>query len=152
MAKTSQHTPTPTSKEDEPQWQDWAEVRDELLTDPATATAYTKAGKDLAAYEQLTTASLAQYRRARALTQIQLAQLMGISQAEVSRVEHQSDLRLSALASYIAAAGGRLVVGIEVQPGEPLIEMDIDALSAHESPKEQYLHVARSLLTISLIP
>ena len=47
-------------------------------------------------------------RRARALTQVQLAEALGVSQAQVSRIEKQADLYLSTLASYIEAMGGEL--------------------------------------------
>jgi hypothetical protein len=59
---------------------------------------------------------------------------MGISQGEVSRIERQADLLLSTLASYITAIGGRLVIGIEPEPGAPLIELDLDALHDDEEP------------------
>ena len=45
---------------------------------------------------------------ARALTQAQLAKALNVSQAQVSRIEHQADLYLSTLESYIAAMGGSL--------------------------------------------
>ncbi len=111
------------------QWADWSEVRGELLEDPETAEAYEQADDDLAAYERRATASLAQLRRARALTQVQMARAMGISQGEVSRIEHQADLMLSTLASYVAAAGGRLVIGVEPEAGGPLVEVDLEALT-----------------------
>jgi transcriptional regulator with XRE-family HTH domain len=59
---------------------------------------------ELAAYEH----TLAGLRQARSLTQIQLAKALGVSQAQVSRIENQADLYLSTLASYVAAMGGEL--------------------------------------------
>lgn len=37
---------------------------------------------------------------------------MGISQSDVSKLEHRSDVRLSTLRSYVAATGGRLTLGV----------------------------------------
>jgi DNA-binding transcriptional regulator YiaG len=116
------------------EFRDWADVRAELLADPDTAAAYDQAATDLEQYEAHATASLAQLRKARALTQVQMSRAMGISQGEVSRIERQADLLLSTLASYITAIGGRLVIGIEPEPGAPLIELDLDALHDDEEP------------------
>ncbi len=55
-------------------------------------------------------AALAEVRKARHLTQVQLAKALGISQGEVSRIEHQADLFVSTLRSYLGAAGGDLVL------------------------------------------
>ena len=47
-------------------------------------------------------------RHARRLTQVQLATALGVSQAQVSRIENQADLYLSTLRSYVEAMGGEL--------------------------------------------
>jgi DNA-binding XRE family transcriptional regulator len=52
--------------------------------------------------------TLQDLRKARVLTQERMAQLLGINQDSVSRLEHRSDLLLSTLRTYIAALGGRL--------------------------------------------
>jgi len=57
-----------------------------------------------AAYDR----ALANLRRARSFTQVQLARALGVSQAQISRIENQTDLYLSTLASYVAALGGEL--------------------------------------------
>jgi transcriptional regulator with XRE-family HTH domain len=57
-----------------------------------------------AAYER----TLSEIRRARTLTQTQLAKALHVSQAQVSRIENQTDLYLSTLESYLEAMGGRL--------------------------------------------
>jgi DNA-binding XRE family transcriptional regulator len=54
--------------------------------------------------------SLAELRKARALTQVQIAENLDVSQAQVSRIEKQADLYLSTLARYIEATGGRLEI------------------------------------------
>jgi hypothetical protein len=56
--------------------------------------------------------TLAGLRRARLLTQKQLGKLMMVSQAQVSRVENQTDLYLSTLRDYVAAMGGELQIRV----------------------------------------
>gem|GEM_PF-6569759 len=49
-------------------------------------------------------------RHLRRQTQERLAAIMGTSQANISRLERRSDLRLSTLGEYLRALGGRLEV------------------------------------------
>jgi len=53
---------------------------------------------------------LATHRRRKGLTQVELAQRMGMSQSDLSKFERRSDVRLSTLRAYIAALGGDLVI------------------------------------------
>ena len=52
--------------------------------------------------------TLAVIRKARGLTQQQLSAELGISQAEVSRIEHRTNVHIETLARFIAATGGQL--------------------------------------------
>ncbi len=54
--------------------------------------------------------ALARLRESRNLTQQQLARTLNVSQANVSRIEHEEDLYISTLRSYVRALGGRLEV------------------------------------------
>ncbi|MGB7758176.1 MAG: XRE family transcriptional regulator [Bryobacteraceae bacterium] len=51
---------------------------------------------------------LGQLRKSQEMTQLQLAGILGVRQAEVSKIEHRSDICISTLAEYIEAMGGRL--------------------------------------------
>lgn len=51
-------------------------------------------------------------RRDRRVSQKELAELMGIRQASVSKMENQADIRLSTLRKYVEALGGRLEVRV----------------------------------------
>src|SRR5271163_64227 len=55
--------------------------------------------------EELTLRDL---RQAQHMTQERMAQLMGVEQENVSRLERRADLLLSTLSSYVAAMGGKL--------------------------------------------
>jgi DNA-binding Xre family transcriptional regulator len=54
--------------------------------------------------------ALAELRRSRRVTQVQLAETLGISQGNVSRLERRSDVYLSTLRAYVEALGGHLEI------------------------------------------
>lgn len=83
----------------------FAELRAQTVRTPeaaATVEAYKAAMRDVLAIEEL--------RAGRHLTQEQVAQALGVSQANVSQIEHQDNIYLRTLSSYIAALGGHLEV------------------------------------------
>ena len=51
---------------------------------------------------------LAALRKRHAMTQRQVADAMGVSQARISQIEHGVNLELETISGYIAALGGRL--------------------------------------------
>jgi DNA-binding XRE family transcriptional regulator len=65
--------------------------------------------------------TLQDLRKARELTQQRMAELLGIKQANVSRIEKRSDLLLSTLGSYVAAMGGRLRLVAEFPDRPPVV-------------------------------
>jgi len=65
--------------------------------------------------------TLQDLRKARELTQQRMAELLGIKQANVSRIERRSDLLLSTLGSYVAAMGGRLRLIAEFPDRPPVV-------------------------------
>ena len=70
---------------------------------------------------------LAKLRRERGLTQAQVADRLGMSQSDFSKLERRRDVRLSTLRSWVAALGGRLRL---------LIEADDDELEARVPERE----------------
>jgi DNA-binding XRE family transcriptional regulator len=102
----------------------WSEIKHKTPDTPETR-AEREAGivrlvADSDAYEQ----SLAELRRARAFTQSTLGQALGVSQAQVSRIESQTDLYLSTLANYLEAMGGRLEL-VGVFDGETRVTLSV---------------------------
>lgn len=95
----------------------WAEVRDRRFATDAQreqlATAEQELEEELAAHAR----TLRELRRARELTQVQLATTLAVSQAQVSRVEAQTDLYLSTLRSYVEALGGELQLRVVFPDG-----------------------------------
>ena len=67
--------------------------------------------------------TLKDIRKARELTQAQLAATLGIRQATVAQLEKRSDLLLSTLRGYVQAMGGRLKLVVEF-PGRPPVALE----------------------------
>lgn len=89
-------------------------LKDKLGTlDPARRAAI-EAEADRLHAEYLT---LQELRKAKKLTQVQLAETLGVQQATVAKYERQSDLLLSTLTSYVRAMGGELKLLVEF-PGK----------------------------------
>ena len=65
--------------------------------------------------------TLQDLRKARELTQERMAELLGIKQENVSRLEKRTDLLLSTLSSYVAAMGGRLQLVAEFPNRPPVV-------------------------------
>ncbi len=75
--------------------------------------------------ELLADIPLEQLRAARQLTQTSLAQVLGVNQSTVSKLEKRTDMYLSTLRSYIQAMGGQL----EIQAVFPEGSVRIDLLA-----------------------
>ncbi len=56
--------------------------------------------------------ALAALRTRQGLTRREMAETLGVSQADISRIEHEDDRYLSTPRSYAEALGGRLDVNI----------------------------------------
>ena len=71
--------------------------------------------------ELLTEMPLHELRRARALTQRDLAEMLKVNQPAVSKLEQRADVYVSSLRSYIEAVGGRLKIVAEFPEGDVAI-------------------------------
>lgn len=65
--------------------------------------------------------SLQELRRAHKLTQMKMAEVLGIGQDSVSRLEQRSDLLISTLRGYVEAMGGKLSLVAEFPDQEPVV-------------------------------
>lgn len=83
-------------------------------------------------HETLRSMPLAEIRSAIGKTQVELAQLLGVAQGGVSKVEHSADMYLSTLRKYIEALGGELHLTVTFPDGR---SMEIDHVSDIESRK-----------------
>lgn len=61
--------------------------------------------------------SLQQLRKARDLTQVELAQRLGKDQVSISQMEKRADMLLSTLRNYVEAMGGELDLVVRFKDG-----------------------------------
>ncbi|WP_169393398.1 MULTISPECIES: helix-turn-helix domain-containing protein [Psychrobacter] len=64
---------------------------------------------------------LAKLRRAQSLKQTELAAMMGVSQANISKVESGKDIQLSTLQQYVHALGGEISITAKMPSGEVVL-------------------------------
>jgi DNA-binding XRE family transcriptional regulator len=60
--------------------------------------------------ETVATMHLEGLRKAHEMTQTKMAELLGVAQSEISKIEHRTDLYISTLAEYVEALGGELEI------------------------------------------
>lgn len=65
--------------------------------------------------------TLQMLRKAKKLTQTQLADILNIRQATIARMEKRNDLMLSTLRSYVEAMGGKLSLTVEFPDHPPVV-------------------------------
>jgi len=86
----------------------FSELRKQVRADPERAARVQAHKASL-----LAELSLAEVRRARQVTQEEVAAMLNTTQSAVSRLEHQTDLYVSTLKKYVEAVGGRLQIVAE---------------------------------------
>lgn len=106
-------------------------LKDKLAALDPARSARVEAEADRLHAEYLT---LQELRKAQDLTQVQLAETLGIQQATVAKYERQSDLLLSTLSSYVRAMGGSLKLMVEF-PGKAPVALD--GLGETEEPRRR---------------
>jgi DNA-binding XRE family transcriptional regulator len=89
----------------------WRDIRAEAINTPERehAVDIEKARLHLA---ETITAALSRVRTERGATQADIAQQLGVTTTNISRIEHEPDLKLSTLAGYALALGGTVEVVI----------------------------------------
>ena len=76
--------------------------------------------------------SLKDLRKARELTQERMAELLGIGQEGISRLEKRSDLLISTLRNYLARMGGQLELVVRFPDRPAVLLHDLAELSTAE--------------------
>ena len=74
-------------------------------------------------------------RDAKQLTQVQIAQLLKISQGAVSKVERRTDMFVSTLRNYVRAIGGDLEIRAVFPDGDVLIDQFDGTRRKEPSPR-----------------
>lgn len=81
-----------------------------------------RARNETAARKMIEEMPLAELREARQLTQVQLARVLRVNQAAVSKMERRADMYLSTLDGIIKAMGGELDIRAVFPDGEVRIK------------------------------
>ena len=79
--------------------------------------------------------TLQELRKARELTQIEIAKALNIRQASVAQMEERSDLMTSTLRGYIESMGGKLLLVVELPDRAPAYIDSIGEQGGAMSPK-----------------
>ncbi len=73
--------------------------------------------------ELLAELPLQELRQARALSQQELAEVLGLNQATVSKLERRTDMYLSSLRRFVEAMGGELEISANFPDGKVRIQL-----------------------------
>jgi transcriptional regulator with XRE-family HTH domain len=76
--------------------------------------------------------ALQELRQARHLTQQQLAEMLNLNQAALSKMENQADMRVSTLRRILSAMGGELKIVAQFPDGEVIINQ-FDSIETAEA-------------------
>lgn len=96
---------------------------DDLLGQPDIAAAVARYREEREQADRSYAMGLAAVRKAFNLTQVELARRLGVSQAAVTKLEHQDDMLLSTLRSYMGTLHGKVRLVIDFDGEE--IELDL---------------------------
>jgi len=113
---------------------DWRDVILHDLTPEDRADVEAK-GRRIAAESR----TIAQARKALALTQTQVASAMEITQGALSQMEKRDDMMVSTIQAYIEAMGGKLEL-IATFPGMSPFELSLGAAAGQSETKEARQH------------
>ena len=111
-------------------------LKDRLGKLPAARRAKIEARAEELVAEEM---SLRDLRKARQLTQQRMAELLGIGQDGISRIEKRSDLLISTLRNYVARMGGELELVARFPDRPPVLLQDLAELSPRRprAPKKK---------------
>lgn len=106
------------------------DLRAKLLARPAARIRYEQTLAEIGTHQT----NLTQVRRARALAQAAIAELTGMNQSEVSKLEHRSDMFISTLRKFIEATGGELHLVASYQEGSVELQVPWGADRSDDAP------------------
>ncbi len=100
----------------------WHTIREKM--DPERQERIRKRAEEL-----LAELPLQELRQARALSQQELAEVLGLNQSTVSKLERRTDMYLSSLRRFVEAMGGELEISASFPDGKVRIQLfeDLDA-------------------------
>jgi DNA-binding XRE family transcriptional regulator len=72
--------------------------------------------------------TMRELRKARQITQVQMAKALGVKQEQVSRSEKRADMHLSTLQRTVRAMGGELILTAQFPDGVPVRLIGFEAI------------------------
>ncbi len=119
----------------------WREIQNNhsKLTTEDIERARARAADAFSEFKRVT--RIDQLRKARSLSQAQLAEQLGTNQGALSRLERQTDFYVSTLRRFVHALDGKLKIVVEFEGAEQPIELDLfgdlePPTSSHAVPVE----------------
>ena len=103
-------------------------LREIFEADPKLAARVDEIVKEMEEEDRTYAMTLAMIRRAAGLTQVALAESLKTSQSAVARTEQRPDMLLSTLYSYLAAAGAKARIIVELADGRS-VEVSLEEAS-----------------------
>jgi predicted XRE-type DNA-binding protein len=89
-------------------WNDELDLAPEFLYARAHSLEPPQTGEDVAANQM--TVTMRELRKLAGMSQVEVAEAMGVAQAEVSRLEARADTKLSTIERYVKALGGEVEI------------------------------------------
>lgn len=86
----------------------WKEITSSRPDTPVRREAYERGSQEVVA--EIVAHNLAELRKMRAVTQVELARQLGIAQPSLSGIERRAGVQLSTLRDYVEGLGGRLEI------------------------------------------
>ena len=123
MTEMSKETSRMARRETTEEFTDITGEVDDLLRRPDVAAAVARYRQEREQADRSYAMGLAAVRKAFNLTQVELARRLGVSQAAVTKLEHQDDMLLSTLRSYMGTLHGKVRLVIDFDGEE--IELDL---------------------------
>lgn len=108
----------------------WSEVRDSRPDTPERRAAVERERQEAVA--EIVAHTLSELRKARSVTQVQLAYQLGITQPSLSGIERRCDLQLSTIRDYIEGLGGHL----EITAVFDDLRVPVASVSGDDNPPE----------------
>ena len=109
----------------------WSEISHKSGDNPEAAARRAELARELEKQQDAYALTLAALRRALDITQAELADIMGVSQAQVSRIENGTDLAVSTLQRHLEAIGGELEISV-VFPDGVRVPIELRDIAANQ--------------------
>lgn len=93
---------------------------DELLERPDVSGALPGLRQERDQADLVYASGLAEVRKMFDITQVELARAMGVSQSAITKMEHQHDMLLSTLSSYVGGLNGRVRLVVDFDDGREI--------------------------------